>query len=119
MNFLEGSLQSGSFSGQGVAFPVTGYEFAQPDFEGPVSFGIRPEHVATGLAVATAPVQLEVPVSVVEPLGADTLALAEVGGSKFWIRMEGEAVLQSGDSLTVGFDPSRGSFFDAVTEKRI
>ena len=119
MNFLEGTLQNGSFSGQGLAFPMDGYDFLQPGFEGPVTFGIRPEHVITGPAVSSAPVQLEVPVSVVEPLGADTLALAEVGGTKFWIRMEGEAVLKSGETLSIGFDPSRGSLFDAVSEARL
>ena len=119
MNFLEGTLQNGSFSGQGLAFPMDGYDFLQPGFEGPATFGIRPEHVISGPAVSSAPVQLEVPVSVVEPLGADTLALAEVGGTKFWIRMEGEAVLKSGETLSIGFDPSRGSLFDAVSEARL
>ncbi len=119
MNFLEGSVQDGSFCGDGIAFPLTGYEFARPDFSGKASFGIRPEHVVTGAGVTEMPVQLDVPVEVVDPMGADTLALSEVAGTKFWIRMEGEAQLKAGETLTIGFDPSRGSVFDGMDETRV
>ena len=119
MNFLDGTVQDGSFSGNGMAFPTTGYDFTRSGFSGRVTFGIRPEHVVTGDAVATAPVQLEVPVRVVEPHGADTLALTDVADTNFWIRMEGEATLQSGDTLSIGFDPSRGSLFDMMDETRV
>ncbi len=119
MNFLDGFVQDGSFSGGAVSFPLVNYAFTRTDFTGAATFGIRPEHIVTGDAVATAPVQLSVPVSVVEPLGADTLALAELGGAPFWIRMEGEAGVRAGDTLSIGFDPARGSLFDAQDETRV
>ncbi len=119
MNFLEGVVQNGNFSGDGVAFPMSGYDFARPDFSGPASFGIRPEHVVTGEAVGTAPVQVDVTASVVDPLGADTLALTEVAGTPFWIRLEGEAAIKTGDSIEIGFDPARGSLFDMTDETRV
>ncbi len=119
MNFLEGTLENGSFSAGAVSFPMLGYALEREGVSGQASFGIRPEHIVTGEAVATAPVQLDVPVSVVEPLGADTLALASVADTPFWVRLEGEATLKAGDTLRIGFDPARGSLFDAVDETRL
>ncbi|MCG6884780.1 MAG: ABC transporter ATP-binding protein [Silicimonas sp.] len=119
MNFLDGSLEGGNFRCEDMSFSMEGYSFEQPGTSGPASFGIRPEHVATGDAVANVPVRLKAPIKVVEPLGADTLALSEVAGSPFWIRMEGEARVRSGDTLEIGFDPARGSLFDAGDETRI
>ncbi|MEM6387239.1 MAG: ABC transporter ATP-binding protein [Pseudomonadota bacterium] len=119
MNFLSGRVENGNFSGKGVSFPMLGYSFVKGEFSGAASFGIRPEHIATGEAVAAMPVRLDVPVSVVEPLGADTLALTEVGGAKFWVRMDGEVAVKPGETLALGFDPSRGSLFDAMDETRL
>ena len=119
MNFLDGTLEGDMFRGNGIAFSMAGYAFSQEGASGPVSFGIRPEHVVTGDAVASATVQLDAPISVVEPLGADTLALSEVAGTKFWIRMEGEAAVTAGDTLPIGFEPARGSLFSASDERRI
>ncbi len=119
MNFLDGFVQDGNFGGTGVSFPLVGYDFTQQGFTGAASFGIRPEHIATGEAVGSSPVQLNVKVNVVEPLGADTLALTELSGVPFWIRMDGEAALRAGDTLQIGFDPALGSLFDAQNEKRI
>ena len=47
------------------------------------------------------------------------MELGEVAGEKFWIRMEGEAGVRSGDRIPIGFDPARVMFFDAKTEARL
>ena len=119
MNFLEGEVQNGTFRCDGLSFEMTGYEFSRPGASGPASFGIRPEHILTGEAVESAPVRLDARVSVVDPLGADTLVLSKVAGAPFWIRMDGETGIRSGDTLSIGFDPARGSLFDAKDETRL
>ena len=119
MNFIDGTLENGRFRGAGLDFAMEGYDFTRRDFSGKATFGIRPEHIATGEAVDSAPVRLDVPVSVVDPLGADTMALAELAGEKFWIRLEGEAAVRAGETIRVGFDPARGSLFSAADETRI
>lgn len=119
MNFLDGVLSNGVFTHEGRDIPMTGYAFTKEDASGPASFGIRPEHILTGDAVASAPVQFDATISIVEPLGADTLALTDLAGTKFWIRMDGEAAVKSGETIAVGFDPARGSLFDAQDETRI
>ncbi|MGR3512542.1 MAG: ABC transporter ATP-binding protein [Paracoccaceae bacterium] len=119
MNFLSGFVEQGSFAGAGLGFPLLGYDFADASFSGAAQFGIRPEHVATGDATAGLPVELEVEVKVVEPLGADTLALTDVAGTTFWVRLDGSARPAVGAPLRIGFDPTRGSLFDAQTGVRL
>ena len=119
MNFFEGVLESATFRAGDLSFAMDGYVYERDGFSGAASFGIRPEHIATGDAVAASAVQMDVPIKVVEPLGADTLALTDVAGTSFWVRMEGAANVKAGDSLRIGFDPARGSLFDAADELRI
>ena len=83
-----------------------------------VTLGIRPEHVLFGEAASSAPFSREVTVEVVEPMGADTLVWAMIDDLSFRFRVEGQLQLRHGDKVTIGFDPARGSMFDA-DEKRI
>ena len=81
--------------------------------------GIRPEHVATGSLAEEAPVLAEVEVELVEPMGSDTLVWAQAAGKPFRIRMDGQARVEPGDTITIGLDPSKASLFDARTEERL
>ena len=120
MNFIEGQLEAGTFRKGGIDLPMTGYEFAAPQTaDRPVVIGIRPEHVVTGELAAKAPVQKEVVVDLVEPMGSDTLVYSTLQGETFRIRMDGQARVKAGQTLPIGIDPSRASLFDKKDEARL
>ncbi len=120
MNFLEGHLEAGSFKVDDMVMPMTGYEFAAPQTaDRPAIIGIRPEHVVTGELVSNAPLQFDVDIDLVEPMGSDTLVYAKLGRHPFRIRMDGQAKVRAGESIAIGVDPSRASLFDKATEDRL
>ncbi|WP_238364591.1 ABC transporter ATP-binding protein [Mesobacterium pallidum] len=120
MNFFEGQLDgAGHFTGTGVDFATTGYDFAGPATAGPVVLGIRPEHIAAMEAAAAMPVRLDSRVELVEPLGSDTLVRVNVAGRSLWVRLDGQVQIRSGDPLAIGFDPALTHIFDKTTETRL
>ncbi|MEL6572720.1 MAG: ABC transporter ATP-binding protein [Pseudomonadota bacterium] len=120
MNFIEGHLEAGLFRKGDINFAMTGYEFASPQVaDRPAVIGIRPEHVITGELAAKAPVQMNVSVDLVEPMGSDTLVYATMQGETFRIRMDGQATVRAGETLAIGIDPSRASLFDKKDEARL
>jgi len=119
MNFIEGTLTMGDtpvFTSGSLSVPMGEYALSQTlgtaTMEG-VTLGIRPEHVLFGDAAKGAPFSKEVIVEVVEPMGADTLVWAMIDDLSFRFRVEGQLQLRRGDAVTIGFDPARGSMFDA------
>ena len=120
MNFLEGRLEAGEFKVDDMVMPMTGYEFGAPQTaDRPAIIGIRPEHVVTGELVRNAPLQFEVDVDLVEPMGSDTLVYAKLGKHSFRIRMDGQARVRDGEKISIGIDPSRASLFDKASEDRL
>jgi len=120
MNFIEGHLEGGTFKKGNIILPMTGYEFASPQVaDRPATIGIRPEHVVTGELASKAPVQSDVTIDLVEPMGSDTLVYATLDGEPFRIRMDGQARVKVGETLTIGIDPSRASLFDKRDEARL
>ena len=120
MNFFEGRLDAGTFKTDGLDLPMVGYAFAQPKAaDGNVTIGIRPEHIITGELVASAPVQANVTIDLVEPMGSDTLVYAQIAGKTCRIRMDGQARVKQGENLAIGFDPARASLFDTASEARL
>ena len=123
MNFIEGELTTGDmsiFTSGNLSIPMTGYEMTQDLAAGThsgVTLGIRPEHVLFGDAAKAAPFSRDVVVEVVEPMGADTLVWTMIDDMSFRLRVEGQLQLSSGDTITIGFDPSRGSMFDANEDR--
>jgi multiple sugar transport system ATP-binding protein len=120
MNFLRGRLDGGSFATEGAAIPLGGYAFAKP-LAGSLDavLGIRPEHVALGDDARRMPFSVESEIEIVEPMGADTIAWTKIGGQSFTFRAASEVVLQPGQKVMIGFDPSRGSVFDAGSGNRV
>ncbi|MEZ5449197.1 MAG: sn-glycerol-3-phosphate ABC transporter ATP-binding protein UgpC [Thiolinea sp.] len=122
MNFFAGTLTGGDaphFNGDGMTFPVTGYEFAAPPKSGNIWLGIRPEHIQSGELAAPCPVQLDAVVDLVEPMGSDTQVWSTANGQPFRFRMDGQADVQEGDTVRIGFDPARLSLFERDSELRI
>lgn len=119
MNFFEGSLESQNFVTAGVKIPVAGYEFSGGRANGPAWYGIRPEHIATGDEAKALPFSVETSVEIVEPMGSDTLVWVKVAGHDLRLRMDGQAAVDPGDPIVIGFSSARASMFDKSSEKRL
>jgi ABC-type sugar transport system ATPase subunit len=113
MNLVAGEIvQGGRFSSKcfDVALPD---RFASAGL-GPVTLGIRPEHVGVGMNGATAKTA-SLPVKLVEPLGKDTLLYFDAGSERSFVAVsEGldMAEVQIGAPLTLSFDPQKLHLFD-------
>lgn len=123
MNFMKGNIDGGDmlrFTSGDISFQVSGYDFAGGTSPiGEAWFGIRPEHVLTGDDVARAPNKFEARVELLDPLGSDTLARVAVGEHSLWVRLDGQAQIEPGDTLAIGFDPERAHFFNTASEERL
>ena len=79
---------------------------------GPITLGIRPEHVSL------VPGGIELRVELVEPLGSETLVHGRMrNGEAMLAKLAGAAAVA--DSVTVGFDPAAIHVFDRETGVRI
>jgi multiple sugar transport system ATP-binding protein len=58
-------------------------------------------------------------VVVVEPTGAETELVVEVGGQRLVIVMHGRTDAQPDETIHVGVEPARAHLFDGATGKRI
>jgi multiple sugar transport system ATP-binding protein len=83
-----------------------------------VAYGIRPEHIAVN-AGSDWPFSAEVPVEVVEPMGADTLLWTRLGGQNLTLQVTSERTPAVGDRVVIGFDPINASLFDADDGERL
>ncbi|MCT8999772.1 ABC transporter ATP-binding protein [Chelativorans intermedius] len=123
INFIDGTLEVNSdpvFRAGETAIELSGYAFSgNGPKPGPVSFGIRPEHIFTDKVAADLPFQCEVEVEVVEPMGADTLVWSRLDGHELRFRVDGQTPVKEGERMKIGFDPARASIFDAETEMRV
>ena len=120
MNFLPGALEGGDFVMNGIRVPMAGYDFAEGSRrEGEAIVGLRPEHISTGDALASAAVTTRVTVELVEPMGSDTLIYTTLAGETLHVRMDGQAVVGPGDEVEIGFQPDRASLFDPDSELRL
>jgi multiple sugar transport system ATP-binding protein len=74
--------------------------------------GFRPEHVKLG---ASGAVTAKAHVEILEPLGAETLALLRVGGSTLTGRFPPQAGVKAGDDITITLETQHMQLFDAKT----
>ena len=94
---------------------------AWPAAGSPVVLGIRPEHLTRfhpdrtvtkpGQATLTAPVE------VIEPTGAETIALVRAGGKELAARFEPDDAPHVGESVTLAVDMAKACLFDPVSER--
>ncbi len=121
MNFIEGTLTDGMFEAEGFKAPLAGYAWAEGSApgNGPVTLGLRPEHILTEDQVSGGTLSTTVTADLVEPMGADTLVWSSLAGQPFRFRMDGQADVKSGDTVPVGIDIGRASVFDVKTELRL
>ncbi|TJX03846.1 MAG: ATP-binding cassette domain-containing protein, partial [Mesorhizobium sp.] len=84
-----------------------------------VVLGVRPEHIyrfTTDLKSRKPAVQpLQAPVELVEPTGAETLAVLRLGDLEITGRFEPDDAPVMGETITLGIDMSRACLFDPAT----
>ena len=119
MTFFKGELRGDQFVTGGTSISVKEYAFSGGRADGPAWFGIRPEHVETGDAARAMPFSIETSVDIVEPMGSDTLVWVKVAGQDLRLRMDGQAPVQTGDRIVVGFSGERAHLFDVASENRL
>jgi multiple sugar transport system ATP-binding protein len=121
MNFLKGQLEgSTQFSLENLKVPLSNYKFAATNtdrIEG--ILGIRPEHIFVGDEAKSLPFSLESEIEIVEPMGSDTVAWTKIAGQSVTFRCSSDIMLEPGQKVTIGFDPGRGSVFDAKSGLRV
>ena len=118
MNLIKGQVADNRFMAGDLNVPLDTYDFTRKA-GGEAWFGIRPEHVLVGDTAHSADATLDITAEVVEPLGSDTLVLTTVAGDRFWLRLDGQSKVKSGDSLKIGFLASDASLFDTSDEERL
>jgi multiple sugar transport system ATP-binding protein len=121
MNMLQGTLNGDTFTAEdGTVIPVGTYQFAAPVAAGTKAvLGVRPEHIVLGEDIKRMPFTQEVEIEIVEPMGSDTLAWTKIAGRAVTFRVDSDVHLSVGQKLVVGFDPARGSIFNAETTNRL
>jgi len=90
---------------------------------GKVVFGVRPEHIfrddpdlsARKPGIAT----LDAPVEVVEPTGAETIAILRFGAQEIVGRFDPDTAPGMGETVTLGIDMAHACLFDPTTERLI
>jgi sn-glycerol 3-phosphate transport system ATP-binding protein len=107
MNLMEGVVRAGVLQVGGAA--VT--EVQEPD--GPVTVGVRPEHLQ--LHTSRADGMVPAVVDFVEPLGSHVLVTALVGETRVIVQAPADVALDSGTRIGLAAAPERTYFFDAVT----
>ncbi|MDQ0467148.1 ABC transporter ATP-binding protein [Labrys wisconsinensis] len=122
MNFWEGRLAGAAggwrFEGSDLAIDLARYPFARAPAAGPAVLGMRPEHIGIGEAPPGRHAGRGL-VTIVEPMGADTVVWTEIGGKPSTIRLDGDQPARVGDAIPFHFDPARASLFDAQAGTRL
>ena len=113
MNVIEGVLRREG-SGQahvaadGARWPLNGHGGHDGQR---VVYGVRPEHVA----LANGDASLRAEVIVVEPTGAETELLVQVGASKCTVVLHGRTDVRPGDVVSLAIDPRQVHLFDGAS----
>jgi multiple sugar transport system ATP-binding protein len=88
-----------------------------------VLFGVRPEHLTNVFTAekrdGAGLVPLDIPVEIVEPLGADTLVFSRLGKTEIVSRVATTADLRPGEQIRVHVDTDSVHLFDPETGNRL
>jgi multiple sugar transport system ATP-binding protein len=85
-----------------------------------VILGLRPEDIAeSGFRAGESVQEAECHVDMVEPAGADTYVVSELGGKQITARMHAETSAVPGKSLSFAFDLSKASYFASGSGERL
>ena len=112
MNVFKGVVQNGQVAALGASWPMP--VTAAPVANGTaVHYGVRPgdlELASSGIAAK---------VVVVEPTGAETELVLDIGGQQFTLVMHGRTSVQPDDTVHLQFDTAKAHIFDGTSEQRL
>jgi multiple sugar transport system ATP-binding protein len=112
MNVFKGVVQNGQVSALGASWPMP--PTAAPVANGTaVHYGVRPgdlELASSGIAAK---------VVVVEPTGAETELVLQIGDQQFTLVMHGRTQVQPDETVYLQFDTAKAHIFDGTTEQRL
>jgi multiple sugar transport system ATP-binding protein len=100
--------------GNGLEFPLP--DSAAPFLDREISVGIRPEHFEI---VGDSTSGIEARVTVVEPIGYETLVFADAWGQSACARAFSRTRLKPGDKIRLSPSAGRAHFFDGQTRHRL
>jgi multiple sugar transport system ATP-binding protein len=123
MNFVDGRLDVEGgvplFRADAGTIDLSSYSFQSvPPPPGPTVLGLRPEHLAINRENRGRDCVVG-RVSVVEPMGPDTIVWIECFGTSVAIRAAADFSFSPGDPVTVGVDLTHASLFDTNTGARL
>ena len=110
MNVFSGVVRAGQVEGLGAQWPLPPGMAAEGQA---VSYGVRP----TDLRLAASGIPGRV--IIVEPTGAETELLVEVGGQQMVVVIHGRTQAQPGDPVHLAFDVAKSHVFDAASGLRL
>ena len=110
MNVFAGTVRDGAVDALGARWPLLPGLAAEG---AAVQYGIRP----TDLGLASEGIAARV--VVVEPTGAETELVVEVGGQSLIVVLHGRASVNPGDSVQLSLQAGRAHVFDAASGKRL
>ena len=111
MNVFEGTLRNGMVEALGARWPVPP-GVGQGSEGQKVSYGIRPTDLTLGSGVPAK-------VVVVEPTGAETELLVEVGGQQLVLVMHGRTAARPDDTVHLALDAAMAHVFDGASGARL
>lgn len=114
MNVMKGVVEGLSVKASGQAWPVSESHSGLQQGQS-VHYGIRPTDVTIGSAAEGVPAT----VVVVEPTGAETELVVQVGDSKLVVVLHGRTTVQPDDVVGLIIKTEKVHLFDGATEKRI
>ena len=125
MNLVEGEVAGGKVNfGRGETLPLPRQFRDKVSAGHKIVFGIRPDDIyPAGHGLHSGDAQdvheIELSVSITEPLGNETLVFAEFTGRDWVSRMLNPRPLRPGDRLTMSLDLSQAHLFDAASGKTL
>ncbi|TPN32271.1 sn-glycerol-3-phosphate ABC transporter ATP-binding protein UgpC [Mesorhizobium sp. B2-3-3] len=125
MNLHEGTVDDGQLVfASGEKLPLPGQFKANVATGDRVVFGLRPDDIyPTGHGISSGDAadvhEIELPITVTEPLGNETLVFVEFNGSDWVSRMLNPRPLKSGERVAMSLDMSQAHLFAADTGKTL
>jgi multiple sugar transport system ATP-binding protein len=125
MNLHEATVDDGKLVfASGQSLPLPGQFRSRVEAGKKVVFGIRPDHLYPSdhgihMGDSAQVHKVNLPVSITEPLGNETLVFVEFNGSDWVSRMLNPKPLRSGEVISLSFDLSQAHLFDAASGRTL
>ena len=110
MNFIDGEVENGVFKSDGISYPVSATHHS-----GKATLGFRPENLTRD---ASAPKFVEADLEVVEQMGHETIVYFSIAGQSTVARLDGNATVSVGDSLSLNLPEGCWHLFEADGDQR-